>query len=74
MIWSDRHSPYNESNLRAIAEDELLSSSVSTPTTVLELCGLWGGERSMRNWVSRVVPTKDALKSKVCVSLFPFPR
>jgi hypothetical protein len=65
MIWSDRHSSYNTSNLRAVAEDELLSHSPAVPTTVLDLCGLWGGSRSMRNWVGRVAPTKEVLKSKV---------
>ena len=65
MIWSDRHSSYNMSNPRAIAEDELLSHSPAVATTVLNLCGLWGGDRSMRNWVSRVAPTKEVLKSKV---------
>ncbi|KAF8582993.1 hypothetical protein K439DRAFT_1653593 [Ramaria rubella] len=68
VIWSDRHSPYNNSNSRAIAEDELLSLNPSH-TTVLELCGLWGGERSMRNWVGQVAPSKEVLKSKKSIHM-----
>lgn len=37
--WTDRHSPYDVTNARAIAEDELLS--LSKNAYVLNLCGLW---------------------------------
>src|SRR5438477_1016 len=36
--WITRHSPYNKSNTRAIAEDELLQLG----GCVLNLSGLWG--------------------------------
>ncbi|KAF7300874.1 hypothetical protein MKEN_01313700 [Mycena kentingensis (nom. inval.)] len=59
----DRHSPFNLTS-RASAEVELLALSPQTPTTVLNLAGLWGGKRIPRNWVERIAPTKDALKAK----------
>ncbi|KAF8343584.1 hypothetical protein F5887DRAFT_290817 [Amanita rubescens] len=61
--WYDRHSPYN-SRPRAIAEQELLDLSPRVQTTVLNLAGLWGGSRTMRNWVGKVAGTKDALAKK----------
>ena len=35
-------------------------------TTVLNLSGLWGGERHPRHWVGRVADTKERLADKVC--------
>jgi len=64
MVWYDRHSEFDTTNPRANAETELLALSHNTPTTVLDLCGLWGGGRRVRNWVGRVAPTKEALKTK----------
>ncbi|KAF9444692.1 hypothetical protein P691DRAFT_711478 [Macrolepiota fuliginosa MF-IS2] len=61
--WCDRHSPYSHT-ARAVCEDELLALSPSTPAIVLNLAGLWGDQRLPRNWVGRVAPTKDALRSK----------
>ncbi|KAJ3973146.1 hypothetical protein EV361DRAFT_970523 [Lentinula raphanica] len=61
--WYDRHSSYNADE-RANAEDELLGLSPGTPTTVLNLAGLYGGDRSMKKWVGRVAPTKEVLKNK----------
>ncbi|KAJ3570854.1 hypothetical protein NP233_g4133 [Leucocoprinus birnbaumii] len=43
--WRDRHSEHNK-DARAICEDELLALSPEIPTTVLNLAGLWGGQRS----------------------------
>lgn len=63
--WIDRHSPYNKTNARAAAEDELLALSPDTPTTALDLSGLWGGTRTVRHLIGRVAATKDALKSRV---------
>ncbi|KAH9824679.1 hypothetical protein DFH28DRAFT_941379, partial [Melampsora americana] len=72
-IWIDRHSPYDSTNLRARSEDELLklnqstlSSNLNTEfyTTVLNLSGLYGKERSIRNYVSKVMPTKEILATK----------
>ncbi|KAM0789215.1 hypothetical protein ACM66B_000060 [Microbotryomycetes sp. NB124-2] len=60
--WTDRHSPYNVDNYRAIAEDELLS--LNSNTFVLNLCGLWGGSRDPANWFGRIAPSKEALAAK----------
>ena len=67
-MWYDRHSPFDPDNPRASAEQELLALSPEFLTTVLNLAGLWGGQRSMRNYVGRIAPTKEALKAKVCVA------
>ncbi|KAJ3794597.1 hypothetical protein GGU11DRAFT_842977 [Lentinula aff. detonsa] len=61
--WYDRHSLYN-SNERSNAEDELLALSPVTPTTVLDLAGLYGEDRTMRRWVGKVAPTKEVLRNK----------
>ncbi|TVY39586.1 hypothetical protein LSUB1_G005827 [Lachnellula subtilissima] len=58
--WVTRHSKYDKSNPRAIAEDELLSHG----GCVLDLSGLWGGSRQPRNWIDRVASTKEQLKGK----------
>ncbi|EIN10092.1 hypothetical protein PUNSTDRAFT_133857 [Punctularia strigosozonata HHB-11173 SS5] len=68
-VWIDRHSRFDTSNDRARAEMELLALSTETPTTVLNLCGLWGGKRSMRNWVGRVAPTKEVLSKKTSIHM-----
>jgi len=62
--WYNRRSPIL-STPRGEAEEELLALSPLFPTTVLNLAGLWGGSRSMRNWVGKVAPTKEVLKNKV---------
>jgi len=60
----DRHSDFTPTG-RANAEVELLALSPSVaPTTVLNLAGLWGGQRVVRNWLPRIAPTKDALAGK----------
>ncbi|KAH0612845.1 uncharacterized protein H6S33_009225 [Morchella sextelata] len=64
-IWTapgrtTRHSPYDTTNARAIAEDALLALGGA----VLNLAGLWGGERDPRNWVGRVAATKEMLRVK----------
>ncbi|KAK7006202.1 hypothetical protein R3P38DRAFT_3326060 [Favolaschia claudopus] len=60
----DRHSQITPTG-RSIAETELLALSPSVAaTTVLNLGGLWGGQRIPRNWLSRVAPTKEALAEK----------
>ncbi|KAI0366180.1 hypothetical protein BV20DRAFT_952899 [Pilatotrama ljubarskyi] len=63
-VWTDRHCKFDETNDRAKAEMELLALAPDVPTTVLNLCGLWGGQRQFKNWISRVAPTKEALKQK----------
>ena len=67
--WYDRHSPIL-STPRGEAEEELLALSPLFPTTVINLAGLWGGSRSMKNWVGKVVPTKEVLKNKVSCDFF----
>jgi nucleoside-diphosphate-sugar epimerase len=63
--YIDRHSPIDLGNDRGAAEEELLKlSSQETPTTILNLPGLWGGPRSMRRYVSRIAGTKDQLRNK----------
>ncbi|KAI0970475.1 hypothetical protein F4678DRAFT_140119 [Xylaria arbuscula] len=59
--WQDEDSPYDKGNPRAMAEDELLRIA---PTTVLSLAGLYGAERQPRNWVHRVISSKEGLKAK----------
>ncbi|KAK4203410.1 hypothetical protein QBC40DRAFT_262511 [Triangularia verruculosa] len=63
--WVTRHSPINESNPRAIAENELLSLG----GCVLNLSGLWGGERQPINWIPRVAATKEAVRGKTSLHL-----
>jgi len=68
QIWIDRKSPFDASNPRARCEEELLGlDGGAIACTVFNLAGLWGGERRFPNWVSRVAPTKDALKAKKSV-------
>ncbi|KWU43388.1 hypothetical protein RHOSPDRAFT_19546 [Rhodotorula sp. JG-1b] len=62
LEWTTRHSPYDKTNARAIAEDELLSQHQET--VVLNLSGLWGGSRDPINWLARVAPTETALEQK----------
>ncbi|KAH8652670.1 hypothetical protein BGZ60DRAFT_420006 [Tricladium varicosporioides] len=58
--WVTRHSEYNKTDTRAIAEDEFLSLG----GCVLNLSGLWGGERQAKHWLDRVAATKEQLKNK----------
>lgn len=58
--WQDRHSPYDTKNPRAIAEDEMIQNG----GCVLNLAGLWGGERSARRFVRRAASTKAKLQDK----------
>ncbi|BGP27238.1 hypothetical protein Rt10032_c12g4739 [Rhodotorula toruloides] len=60
--WTTRHSPYDRTNPRALAEDELLSQH--SDTIVLNLVGLWGGTRNPLNWFTRIAPTKSTLEQK----------
>ncbi|TFK49838.1 hypothetical protein OE88DRAFT_1755903 [Heliocybe sulcata] len=70
MTWYDRYSEFDASNPGSNTENKLLSLSPDTPTTVLNVCGLWGGSRHVRNWVGRVAPTKEALKAKKYQQVF----
>ncbi|TFK83736.1 hypothetical protein K466DRAFT_497870 [Polyporus arcularius HHB13444] len=64
LEWTTRHSKFDEGNNRARAETELLALAPETPTTVLDLCGLWGGPRQVKNFVPRVATSKEVLKGK----------
>jgi hypothetical protein len=58
--WVTRHSKYDVADGRAMAEDELMSLG----GCVLNLAGLWGGERMVKHWVDRVASTKEMLQTK----------
>jgi hypothetical protein len=64
--WQDENSPYDTTNARAIAEDELMEVANGA---VLDLAGLYGGARQPRNWVDRVVKSKAELKAKGALHL-----
>ena len=64
--WSDENTPIDKTNERGIAEDELISVARGC---VLDLAGLYGGSRQPRNWVDRIIKTKDDLKAKGAVHL-----
>lgn len=66
--WNDSDASYDLSNARAIAEDELLIF-LGMNACVLNLAGLYGGERDPRNWVTRVAKTKAEVKAKLAVHL-----
>lgn len=59
-LWVTRHSPYDKSDRRAVAEDELRSLG----GCVLNLSGLWGNARQPRDFVSRVAGSKEQLAGK----------
>jgi hypothetical protein len=63
--WNDCRSPYDTANARAVAEDELRGLG----GCVLNLAGLYGGERDPKNWVTRVATTKEQVKAKLAVHL-----
>lgn len=64
-LWVSRTSPYDKTNARAIAEDELLGLG----GCVLNLAGLWGGSRDPKTWVSRVATTKEGVKGKTSLHM-----
>ncbi|KAI0114158.1 hypothetical protein GGR51DRAFT_505684 [Nemania sp. FL0031] len=61
--WQDENSPYDTSNPRAVAEDELLRCAPAG-AAVLSLAGLYGADRQPRDWVRRVVRSKEDLRAK----------
>ncbi|KAI8451185.1 hypothetical protein BY996DRAFT_7318986 [Phakopsora pachyrhizi] len=74
--YIDRHSRFELTNPRARSESELLSLNESDRfdgmkfrTTVLNLSGLWGDDRNIRNYVSKVAPSKDVLRNKTSVHM-----
>ncbi|KAF2185871.1 hypothetical protein K469DRAFT_707552 [Zopfia rhizophila CBS 207.26] len=62
--WSTEDSPYDMTNSRAIAEDELREC---VNGCVLNLAGLYGGERNPRNWISRIAKSKSDVKARKAV-------
>ncbi|KAF2085212.1 hypothetical protein K490DRAFT_75267 [Saccharata proteae CBS 121410] len=64
--WNNSEAPYDKSNARAIAEDELRSC---VDGCVLNLAGLYGGTRQPRNWVTRVATTKKQVEAKNALHL-----
>ncbi|KAL7007120.1 hypothetical protein EMMF5_003346 [Cystobasidiomycetes sp. EMM_F5] len=70
--FTDRHSPIDQSSDRARAEEELLScDSKEGPNriAILNLCGLWGGPRSIRRYVNRIAGSKEALAAKTSIHM-----
>ena len=71
--YIDRHSAFNPTNARANAETELLAlhSPKETHNTVaiLNLCGLYGGSRSIRRYVGRIAGTKEQLRAKGAIHM-----
>ncbi|KAL2038752.1 hypothetical protein N7G274_008510 [Stereocaulon virgatum] len=66
--WNDSGSSYDKADSRALAEDELLSL-FGERACVLNLAGLYGGERQPRNWITRVAKSKDEVKAKLALHL-----
>lgn len=66
--WNDSTSPYDTDNPRAIAEDELLAL-LAKRACVLNLAGLYGGERQPRNWLPRVAKSKSDVAGKGALHL-----
>ncbi len=66
--WNDSDSSYDRSNARAVAEDELLHL-YGRRACVLNLAGLYGGERQPRNWITRVAKTKEEVRGKGALHL-----
>ena len=75
--WNDSSSPYDGDdpytpgggNQRAVAEDELLSLCGSD-AVVMDLAGLYDGEtRRPREWVGRVMRSKEDVKKKGALHL-----
>lgn len=71
--WNTRKSPHDTSIPRAQAEDELLSLSHAprpiASSTVLNLAGLYGGQRIPKNWVPRIIKTKKDLEGRKALHL-----
>ncbi len=64
-VWMDRHSPYDKKNDRAIAEDEMMQIG----GCVMNLSGLWGGERSAQRFIRRATTSKSQLKGRRALHL-----
>lgn len=61
-LWITKDSPYDRTNARAQAEDELREHAGGV---ILNLSGLWGGpERQPRNFVDRIFKSKADVRQK----------
>jgi hypothetical protein len=64
--WNDHTSPYDTTNARAVAEDELRGLG----GCVLNLAGLYDREeRDPKDWVTHVATTKEQVKAKLALHL-----
>lgn len=61
--WSTDDSPYDKSDARAIAEDELMELG----GCALDLSGLYGGQRVPRMWLPRLAKSKDDVRKRGAV-------
>ena len=61
--YSTEDSPYDKSNTRAIAEDELIGLG----GCALDLSGLYGGKRVPRTWLPRLGKSKDDVRKRGAV-------
>jgi hypothetical protein len=61
--WSTDSSPYDSSDTRAVAEDELLELG----GCVLNLSGLYGGVRVPRTWLPRLAKSKEDVRKRGAV-------
>ncbi|KAL9113164.1 MAG: hypothetical protein Q9227_002776 [Pyrenula ochraceoflavens] len=64
--WNTHTSPTNLSDSRAVAELEFLSLG---HTCVLNLAGLYGGQRDPRHWIPRIARSKDEVRGKKALHL-----
>jgi hypothetical protein len=62
--WSTDDAAYDTSDTRAIAEDELMEC---VGGIVLNLCGLWGGERQPKRWIERLAKSKEDVRKRRAV-------
>ncbi|KAI8904553.1 hypothetical protein BC831DRAFT_496316 [Entophlyctis helioformis] len=68
-VWVDRHAPIDSSTDPRLQAEAALLSATTVRASVLNLSGLWGGQRQPRNWLARVGATKAALRDKGSVHL-----
>lgn len=62
--WNTEDSAYDREDVRAVAEDELMECARGC---VLDLAGLYGGERKPANWVGRIAKSKEDIRKRICV-------
>ncbi|KAK8172199.1 hypothetical protein BKA80DRAFT_306789 [Phyllosticta citrichinensis] len=60
--WATSATPVDASIARVVAEEELLAAPLNG--SVLNLCGLYGGARDPRGWISRVARSKEQVAGR----------